>query len=54
MPSPDLSNVMIHDDSLFSASHAPQEDFVLGNPFLAENKKNHIKKINTEAYLGVQ
>ena len=54
MPSTDISRVMINDDSFVSASHDTQENFFRVNPFLSDKKKHLIKKINTEAYLGVQ
>ena len=46
--------MMRHDDSVFSAAAGQESSYFTrqGNPF-GDTKKGLIKKINTEAYLGV-
>ena len=57
MPSPAAlsASMMRHDDSVFSAAAGQESSYFFrqGNPF-GDTKKGLIKKINTEAYLGVQ
>ena len=56
MPSPAAlsASMMRHDDSVFSAAAGQESSYFTrqGNPF-GDTKKGLIKKINTEAYLGV-